>query len=282
MSAPLAELMDLGSDRGVSLWVEVDGPADGRVVLMSQRLGAPADEWPDELVDAIIDAGYRAVRYDYRDCGRSSRAEAEYTMYDLALDAVALLDRLGVDDAHILGHSMGGTVSAIFAIEHPERTRSYTVINGGGADPSIPEWTDDFAAVAAGSPGRTPESWTEHLLRELRVMSVEPFDAGRARARAARMVELGWAPRSIRRMLEGTQKAKPPPEHWRSIDAPTLVIHGTEDRVLILPHGRAIADAIDGARLVVMDGMGHDLQPPFRPDVCDAVVDHLRAVDADG
>lgn len=265
---------------GLRIWVEIDGPDEGPVVLMSQRLGAPASEWPADLVAAITGAGFRAVRYDYRDCGRSGRPDTGYTMYDLAADAVGLLDRLEVAEAHLLGHSMGGTVSAIIAIEQPGRTRSYTVISGGGADDDIPQWTDEFAEVAMSSPGRTRESWIDHLVKELAVMSVEPFDEVAARARCTEMVDLGWQPRSIARMLAGANRAKPSAQEWSRVSAPTLVVHGTEDRILVFPHGRAIADAIAGARLVVLEGMGHDLQPRFRPAIIDAVTSHLLEAEA--
>lgn len=265
----------------VTTWVEVDGPPDGDVVLMLQRLGAPTDEWPDALVQALVGAGFRTVRYDYRDCGRSDRTAAvAYTMADLADDAISLLDELDVGAAHLVATSMGGTVAAIATIHHPERVRSLTIVNGGGADDAIPNWTDEFAAVASRSPGTTPAGWADYLVTELRVMSVDPFDEAAARERAHRMVELGWEPGAIKRMLKGTLGGKPDPSGWASITAPTLVVHGTHDRVLILPHGRAIARVVPGAELVVVDGMGHDLQPAFVPTVAETIVEHLRRAPA--
>lgn len=280
---------------GVELCTEAFGdPADPTLLLV---MGATASmlRWEDDLCRRLADGGRYVIRYDNRDTGRSTTyapGEVPYTLEDLADDAVGVLDAYGIETAHIVGVSMGGMITQHIALRHPERVRTITPIM------STPDPTSIFAAVDGGPaslPGPTPE-----LLTQLVATAMVDADDDAARldayvalsavlerprfhdpdaARAMAVAERRRA-RDIRSAQNHAIAVGNSPA-WRdrigTIAVPTLVLHGTDDPILPFPHGEALAAEIPGARLVPLEGAGHDLPRELWDVIVPAILEHTAA-----
>jgi pimeloyl-ACP methyl ester carboxylesterase len=263
--------------RGVGIWTEQLGPPDAEPVVLVQRMAAQAFEWQPVLVDGLLAAGYRVVAYDHRGFGWSDDGPVvePLVFQDLVDDAHGVLTALGVGRAHLVGTSVGGVIARCLAIQRPGLARSLTLIGSSPGDGKLPVWSPQYTAVATDPPGPSVEARVDYLVRELEVMSDARFDAAQARRRAERAVARGWRLDSLRRTVRAA-KARSEGERdltaLAAIAVPTLVVHGTGDHVLGVEHGRALAAAIPGARLVVIDEMGHDLQAHHAPAVLDAML----------
>jgi pimeloyl-ACP methyl ester carboxylesterase len=278
----------------VDLCTEAFGdPADPTVLLI---MGASASmiRWDDRFCRRLAAGGRHVVRYDQRDVGRSTTdapGQAAYTLEHLADDAVALLDHVGVERGHLVGASMGGMIAQLVALRHPARVATITAImstpdpsaatahlTDGHASPLPPptpavldriarrlelDWTDDAAVV-------------EDVVAMFRVLagSRHPFDEAHERALAT--IELIRSPCLASSSNHGIAVATTPP--WRrrldEIACPTLVIHGTEDPILPFAHGQALAAEIRGARLLPLDGVGHELPMATWDCIVAAVLAH--------
>lgn len=251
---------------GTRLWAEQHGPDGAVPVLLVHRMAAQCFEWPDELVDGLVDAGYRVLVYDHRGFGWSDPGPADEPMrfQDLVDDAKAVLAAFDATSAHLVGSSVGGVIARGVAIECEGLARSLTFLGSSPGDGSLPVWTPEYTEVAMSPPGPSVAERVEYLVRELRVMSDDRFDEVAARARAERAVRRGWTLDSLRRVARAARNrslGERDLEILRSITVPCLVVHGTNDHVLSLEHGRMLAACVPGAELVVMEGMGHDVQP---------------------
>lgn len=270
--------------RGVGIWAELHGPPDAVPVVLVHRMAAQGFEWPDELVGALIDAGYCVVTYDHRGFGRSESGPLDEPLafQDLVDDAAGVLASFGVTSAHLVGSSVGGVIARCLALQHPGLARTLTFIGSSPGDGKLPVWSPEYTAVATNPPGPSFDERVDYLVRELRVMSDDRFDEDAARRRAVRAVERGWTLESLRRTAraaKGRSEGERDLTALASIRVPTLVVHGTGDHVLGLEHGRALAAAIPGADLVVVDGMGHDVQPHHVPTILQHLLPMLRAAD---
>jgi pimeloyl-ACP methyl ester carboxylesterase len=270
--------------RGVGMWAEQIGPPDAVPVVLVQRMAALGFEWPDELVDALLGAGYRVVTFDHRGFGWSEDTDHHRPLQfqEIVDDTAGLLDGLGITTAHLVGTSVGGVIARCVADERPGLARSLTFIGSSPGDGSLPVWSPEYAAVAMDPPGASPEERVDYLVRELRVMSDDRFDEAAARARAERVVRRGWTVDAVRRTVRAA-KARSQGERdlqaLASITVPTLVVHGTNDQVLLLDHGLMLAKVIPNAELLVIEGMGHDVQPHYVPAILERLLPLLRAAD---
>lgn len=270
---------------GVRLWAEEHGAADAVPVLFVHRMAAHGFEWPDELVDGVVGAGYRAITYDHRGFGWSEPGPLDVAMQwqELVDDARAVLTAFDAPSAHLVGSSVGGVIARCLAVEHPGLARSLTLIGSSPGDGSLPVWSPEYTEVALAPPGPSVEERVEYLVRELRVMSDRRFDEAVARERAARIVRRGWTLESLRRVARAAKYRSLGArdlEDLASIDRPCLVVHGTADAVLGLEHGRMLAAAIPGAELVVLDEMGHDIQPHHAAPILERLLPLLVRGDA--
>ena len=282
---------------GVRIWYESIPPigAEKGVVLLNIALGAGSLFWPPAFLRALAAAGYRVVRYDQRGTGASSwmtgwSREHPYSLIDMAGDAIAVLDELRVDRAHVLGLSLGGFIAQEVAIEYPERVRSLTLMSTSAdpTDTSMPgprTWPlirsviggmwllryrllggetnlvkEMLAGLVAqgGDESVDVEGWTRIVLYDLRERNGLNF-------RALRQHQTAVAVTRSRYPLLGT------------ITAPTLVIHGTADAFLPIEHGYRLAAAIPVARGLWLEDAGHPFPYPDMDEVVAAITDHLNA-----
>jgi pimeloyl-ACP methyl ester carboxylesterase len=210
-------------------------------------------------------------------------SSASYTLRDMAADAVGLLDVLGLDSAHVVGASMGGAIAQTMAIEHPRRVRSLTSIMFTTGAPGVGQpHPEALQALFGGPPATTREEVVAQAVRAVRVVGSPGFavDEAEVAARAGRAFDrdpdrLAPARQAVATVASGDRTAR-----LARLDVPTLVIHGLADRLADPSGGRATAAAIPGAELWLVEGLGHDLPPGFRPMLEDRLAAHVRRVEA--
>lgn len=279
---------------GIELEYETFGAAGDRPLLLIMGLGAQMISWDDAFCRQLADRGFWVIRFDNRDCGLSTWMKdaghpdvaaafsgnpwPAYQLDDLAADATGLLDALNIRAAHIVGASMGGFIAQLVAINHPERALSLTSIMSGpgGTDEIAPK--PEGAAILMVSPPDTREERIELAMSFRRVLlgSGDPFDEVSERARATRAVDRAYYPPGVGRQLVAILAAKSRTERLKQVRVPTLVIHGVDDVLVPVENGRLVADAAPGARLIELEGMGHDLPKRVWPQVLDAIDEIAR------
>ena len=279
---------------GITIEYETFGPADAPAVLLIMGLATQLTRWPMPLVDALVDRAYRVIRYDNRDVGLSTKFDAAglpdlgtivaamisgrlpdvpYRLADMAADAVALLDALGIARAHIMGASMGGMIAQLVAVDHPARVLSLTSIMSTTGDPALPRPTDAAMAVLSARPAtHDREAIIAQSLRAERAIASPAYPASEEKRYrdAARDFDRMFYPQGFARHMAAIVADGDRTDRLRKIVAPTLVIHGVDDPLVPVAGGRAVAAAIPGARLVEIPGMGHDLPEAVIPQVVGA------------
>ncbi|GFG73159.1 alpha/beta fold hydrolase [Mycobacterium botniense] len=269
----------------VQLYYEDMGEPDRSAVLLIMGLGAQLLLWPTGFCEKLIGQGLRVIRYDNRDVGLSSKTEyrgrigplvprlirswlglpspAIYSLEDMAQDAAAVLDHLGIGAAHIVGASMGGMIAQIFAARFPQRTRSLAVIFSSNNRPLLPPpHPRALAAIITGPPPGSPrEVIVDNAVRVSKIIGGPRYPKPEAQVRreAAQSYDRSYHPWGITRHFDAVLGSGSLARYDRQITAPTVVIHGRADKLMRPSGGRAIARAIRGARLVLVDGMGHEL-----------------------
>jgi pimeloyl-ACP methyl ester carboxylesterase len=254
------------------------------VLLLIMGLGFQLVHWPDAFCQQLADRGYYVVRFDSRDAGRSTHLPgAHYTLKDLSDDAVGLLYALRIESAHVVGASLGGMVAELIAIRHPSRVRSLaslmsTTGQRGKGKTALRIYRHMFS--------RRPRIEQEAIERRVRVF-LDVGSTGFAqdtdeirRATALAMARDPDARGGRRRQYRAVRAAGDRTAPLRQISARTLVIHGTIDPMCHPSGGQATAQAIPGARLELVDGMGHDLPPGAWPQIIGAIADNARRADA--
>lgn len=271
----------------VELATQTFGAQDDPTVLLVMGATSSMIGWPDSFCEALAARGMRVVRFDHRDTGRSTTVppgKAAYAVENMADDVLAVMDAYGLGAANLVGMSLGGYLSQIVALDHPDRVRTLTLIAseplGWDGDP-LPHissaFLEHFGTVAA-LDWTDPEAVTDFLVEIDRLSSgsVAPFDADWSEARARRVIERSD---SLASMFNHASVATR--EDWagrfRDIEPPVLVIHGSEDPVLPLPNGQALADGIANAELLVLEGVGHEIPRTAWDQIAEAIVRTVKA-----
>lgn len=254
-------------------------------VLLIMGLGAQLVLWHNEFCEKLVDLGYRVIRYDNRDVGLSSKLDGQrhdgplvpkllralvglpsrsvYHLTDMADDAAALLDHLGIERAHVVGASMGGMIAQIFAARFPQRTCGLGIIfssnNSALLLPPAPKAL--MCLIKGPGPDAPREEIVANSMRVSRVIGSPgyPRSDERLRSDAIEAYERAYYPQGIARHFDAALSSGSLRRYDVRITAPTVVIHGKEDILMRPAGGKAIASAIPGARLVLFDGMAHDL-----------------------
>lgn len=266
-------------------------------MLLIMGLGTQMIGWPDEFCQRLAASGFFVVRFDNRDCGRSTHIPGRppsvaqlarrrispvlYTLSDMARDAHGLLEALGLAPAHVVGASMGGMIAQTLAAEHPAAVRSLVSImsNTGSrwsGNPSLAIYR--FWLVR---PPRDRDSYIERSTKVFATIGSKglPADTELYREIAARSFDRGWDPAASGRQLGAIFASGNRTRQLRGISAPTLVIHGSKDPMVSRSGGVATARAIPGARMVTIEGMGHDLPSAAWPQLVEAISEHAHAAD---
>ena len=266
---------------GIRLACEERGRTSDPPLLLIMGLGQQMIGWPDDFVDMLVAAQLRVIRFDNRDMGESTWIEdagrvsagsflearqagvtlpVPYTLTDMALDAIGLLDALGIEAAHIAGASMGGMIAQIISALAPGRVLSLTSIMSSSGDPKLPGPTPEVQArLFVGPPkGSTPEQALAYTGETLRMIaypdpaySADAFQSLVERAAERGLNRAGYARQLLAIVADGSRV-----QRLSTIKAPTLVIHGAADPLIPVACGIDTAAHIPGARLQIIEQMG--------------------------
>ncbi len=280
---------------GIEIEYDTFGISGRPVALLIMGLGAQMTLWPVEFCEALVDRGFHVIRFDNRDIGLSSKfdqagipdmaammmavmtgkkPDTAYSLDDMATDAIGLLDALGIDQAHVVGASMGGMIAQVVAATYPSRVRSLTSIMSTTGNPAIPPAQPEAMAVLTNRPTTTDtDSLVAFLVNAARVIGSPAYPANedrlitRVRADLAR----SYSPTGYMRQMAAIIASGDRRAHLATITAPTLVIHGDADPLVSVEGGRDTAANITGAELKIIPGMGHDLPLPLVDTIADAI-----------
>lgn len=279
--------MSRARNGSVELEFETFGDPRAEAVLLVNGLGSQMTRWPADFCARLAARGYRPIRFDNRDVGLSSWCadEDRYTLADMARDGMAVLDAAGVAKAHIAGVSLGGMVSQRIAIDHPGRTLSLTSIMSTTGDPAVHKSTPEAAAFRLApepDPQTEFEAFVAHGVRKARVIGSPdyPWSEDEIRERVIAEWRRAYNPSGVPRQLKAAARDGDRTPALRNLEVACVVLHGTDDPLILPEGGVATADAIPGADLRLIPGMGHDLPPGLHEvfvDAIDAAATHARA-----
>ena len=273
----------------VELVYETIGDRSDPPLLLVMGLGMQLIHWDRELCELLAERGCHVIRCDNRDSGLSTKIEAPvpnvmrlmarlptrvpYLLDDMATDTLGLLDQLGIERAHVVGASMGGMIAQTMAIREPRRVLSLGSMLSTTGDrrvgtPKLRVWS-----ILMRKAPRDREAYIAYFARVFRMIGspAYPQDDARVRERAAATYDRGHYPAGTARQLAAILASGSRTASLRELDVPTVVIHGEADPLVPLRAGRATADAIPGAELITIPGMGHDLPKELWPTVADAI-----------
>ena len=276
------------------------GDPSSKPLLLVMGLGGQMIAWVDEICEALANQGFYVIRFDNRDVGLSTKfdeagvpnlqelyaaiakreiIEAPYTLEDMADDAMGILDDLNVDKAHISGASMGGMIAQIIAYRHPSRVLSLTSIMSTTGNPDLPQPSEEFLLELYGpAPMDREANIKERVRRGRLIYGTYPYNEEQAYELAAKAYDRCFYPQGIMRQAaaiaaNGNRKSK-----LASIKVPTLVVHGREDILIPVEGGIDTAEAIPGAELLIIDGMGHSFPPEIAPQFLQAFIANTAKV----
>ncbi len=290
------QLCDVG--RGITLCYEtIEDPSDPPALLV-MGLGTQMVAWHADFCAQLAERGFHVVRFDNRDIGHSthiagaaptipqllrrSRRAAHYRLADMAEDTAGLLRALQLAPAHVIGASMGGMIAQTMAAREPDTVRSLTsIMSSTGSIRSGQPALGIYSVFLRRAP-REREAFIEHMTRVFEVIGSPgmPRDSDDIRELAAISYDRDRDPSAAGRQLAAIIASGDRTAELRTIRAPTLVIHGTADRLVAPSGGRATARAIPRSRLMLVPGMGHDLPRAVWPRLIDAIAEHAQRADA--
>jgi pimeloyl-ACP methyl ester carboxylesterase len=290
---------------GIDIEVEDSGagaPGEQRAaVLLIMGLGMQLIAWPPELVQALLDAGYRVIRMDNRDCGLSQHFDrlgkpnllwqglklklgltprAPYSLADMAADAIGVLDALQVDKAHVVGVSMGGMIAQRVAIVAPGRVISLTSIMSSSGARGLPQARPEVMRALMGRPASSaPKDVLDHYVRLFKVIGSPGFPMTDVQLRESIMaaIERSFYPVGTQRQMLAIMADVTRAPELAHVKSPTLVLHGKADPLVPYPCGEDTARRIRGAKLIGVEGMGHDLPPGVIERLLEPLIPHLQS-----
>ncbi len=262
----------------VDLCYDMFGDPELPPVLLIMGLGFQLIHWPEDFCRQLAAEGFRVVRFDNRDAGRSTHLPGRrYTLEDMADDAVGLLDALGVESAHVAGASLGGMIGQTIAIRHPDRVRSLASLMSTTGRRGVGRTSPRVLRHAFGRPPRTEEAAVERRVRVFSTIGSTGFQQDLDELRRVTRLAFRRDPDARdgrRRQHRAVRAARDRTAALRLLTVPTVVIHGTDDVMCHPSGGRATAEAIPGARLELVLGMGHDLPRGAWPQLIRAIADN--------
>ena len=281
---------------GIEIEFETFGSPDDPALLLIMGLTAQMTAWPDSLCHGLATERF-VIRFDNRDCGLSTKfdgidvdvmaviaaalAEMEppgvpYTLSDMASDAIGLLDHLGIGQAHIVGASMGGMIAQTLAIEYPDRTLSLTSLMSQPGDPDVGQPSPEAMAVLFSPAAADRDAYIDSSIGWGVWSSPKYFDVAAARMQAALDYDRSFCPEGAPRQMAAIYASGRRSDRLTTLQMPTLVIHGRDDKLIAPSGGVRTAELIEGANLLLLADMGHDLPEPLIPTIVDAIRSHTR------
>lgn len=274
---------------------------EGEPLLLIMGIGAQMVIWDEEFCEQLAARGFRVIRFDNRDVGESTRLDqlgtpnvqkvlarrltgrtvrAPYSLDDMADDTIGLMNALGLERAHLVGLSLGGMIAQCAALRHPERVRSLAILMSGPGElwASLP--TVGALRALTMRPPRGREGAIEHFVKVWRAIGIgrHGTPAERLRRLATLSYDRGMSPHGFARQFAAILAAPPRTRALSRVRVPTVVIHGANDPLIPPIAGRLTASRIPGARLAVIEGMGHDLGPSAWHYAIDALVENAQRV----
>lgn len=288
---------------GITIEYDEFGPEDAGPMLLISGLGVQMIRWRGTFCQALAYKGFRVIRFDNRDAGlsthfdaapapdfaaiagaigRGERPNVPYTLHDMADDAVNLLDGLNIGRAHLVGRSMGGMIAQLVASKFPERTLSLSVIMSSTGNPGLPTAPPeamDMLTRAAPDPSLDEAGFLDHCVATARFFAspAYPFDEVAHRALALAELRRAYHPTGFARQIAAIAATGDLRPWLKRIQVPTLVVHGTDDKLVPERSGRDIADNIMDAELMLLPGMGHDLPSELYDRLADAIATNAVA-----
>jgi pimeloyl-ACP methyl ester carboxylesterase len=276
--------------RGIELCYQTVGAESDPPMLLVMGIGSQMVSWPDGFCETLARRGFRVIRFDNRDCGRSTWLteagvpsvtkawnreldDPPYLFADMAADCAGLLGALGYDAAHVVGSSLGGFVAQTLAIEHPETVRSLASMMSSTGSADVGQPTPRALEALMTRPASDAETYVEGVVAARRVIGSAGFEMDEALVReiARRAHARGVNPEGTQRQLVASICSGSRARRLPAIDVPTVVLHGTADPLIDVSGGRATAEAIPGAELVLIDGWGHDFPAALWDRIADAI-----------
>jgi pimeloyl-ACP methyl ester carboxylesterase len=289
------QFADVG--RGVTLCYEAFGDPEDTPILLIMGLATQMIAWHEDFCTELAERGFYVVRFDNRDIGRSTHFDfrppnvkqmisrrvprEQYTLSDMAEDSARLMQELGISPAHVVGASMGGMIGQMLAAEHPEAVRSLTSIMSTTGSRWHGQPALSVYRYLLRPPPRDREGYIQRSAEVFGLVGSTGFDRDEQyiRERAGRSYDRGFDVRAGGRQLGAIIASGDRTGALGRIRTPTLVIHGTVDKMIRPSGGKGTARAIPGARLMLIEGMGHDLPRGAWPRIIDAIAEHARAAD---
>ena len=289
---------------GLEFEYEEFGDPESPPLILIMGLSLQMIAWPMPFCEALVAAGFRVIRFDNRDIGLSGKLhdekapgmkefllwrlfgrpfKAPYSVVDMAKDTLGIMDALNIGSAHLVGASMGGMIAQNVAAMAGDRVRSLTSIMSTSGDHRLPgpKWEVRRAVLGRRSRGKGKAAEIERLMKLFRIIgsSKYPRNDEEMRQMVTQAVERSYYPQGFLRQFAGILADGSRVERLRGITAPTLVIHGDDDCLIPVAGGKHTAECIPGARLEIIEGMGHDLPAPLIDQLAKMIVDHARRAD---
>ena len=292
-------LVDLGN--GIQLHVEIGGDPEHPAILLIMGLGAQLLFWPDFFCKSLIDQGFRVIRFDNRDIGLSTKVRhqgprlntlklmgrfvlgltnqgAAYDLYDMADDASLLIDRLGLQHVNVIGASMGGMIAQILTAKYPEKVNKLSLLFTSNNQPFLPPPFPKQLFSLIGRPASNDEQGIiNHSLKVFHTIGSPGYiNQIEVMQTARKLYRRSYHPAGVLQQFLAILCTGSLLQLDRQIQKPTLVVHGSKDRLLPWSHGKAISKAIQGATFELVEGMGHDIPAHFIPHLAELFAKHFK------
>ena len=291
--------VDLGN--GIQLHVEIGGDDTHPTIILIMGLGAQMLFWPDFFCKSLIDQGFRVIRFDNRDIGLSSKVRykgprlntfklmgrfafgltnqgSAYDLYDMADDVALLIDRLGLDRAHIIGASMGGMIAQIVAAKYPDKIDKVGLLFTSNNQPFLPPPFPKQLFSLIGKPASNDEEGiVKHSLKVFNTIGSPGYlNQVEVMSTARKLYQRSYHPAGVLQQFLAILCTGSLLQIDKQIQKSTLVVHGSKDRLLPFSHGKAVSKAIAGAKFELIEGMGHDMPAHFIPQLSGLFAKHFK------
>lgn len=270
--------MPFADNGDIRICYDTIGEPDDPPLLLVAGLGNQIVTWQAEFCASLIDRGFFVIRFDNRDCGLSTILSDtdHYTLHDMADDAVAVLDALGIDRAHLFGHSLGGMIAQVVAIEHPARIFSMTVLSTSTGNWDYGKPSDEaLAAISRPALDDREQSFELDVANRRLWASPSWFDEELTREQLRVAYDRSFAPGASTRQFLAIMESPDREDALRTLTVPTLVMHGTLDPLIAMDGGQRLAALIPDAEFMEIEGLAHDLPIQVWQQVISATTSHV-------